>query len=334
MLKIGKKKKIRLRDAWEKEAGDFTPWLMDHLDELSDAMQQDITVTDARSEAPSGRYAVDILGKIGEDIVIIENQLEKSDHSHLGQCITYAAINKAKYLIWVAERFQPEELSSIDWLNENFSVESGIKFFAVVVSVWRTEDDKGNLSEDAYADFEVLREPDVELKQIVDEKHATSVTEKKEKRKIFFEDFFAKYGKINPKWVNKRSNYDNWANISARAGSSIYFTVVFKGNSNVGVPTLELSIRKDTAKKNEKIYQDLYKDKESIEKKWNQVSDNELLWIRDEGVNYRDIRVKSNLEIDFSKADEELKKKCMDWFIVNMEKFEEFFTPIVNELKK
>ena len=85
---------------------------------------------------------------------------------------------------------------------------------------------------------------------------------------------------------------------------------------------------------NEKIYQDLYKDKESIEKKWKQVSDNELLWIRDEEVNYRDIRVKSDLKIDFSTADEELKKKCMDWFIENMKKFEDVFTPIVNELSK
>ena len=333
-MEIRKKEKVSITEAWKNEEKDFTPWLIKNLDELSKTMRQNITVTDAQREVRSGRYELDILGKIGNDNVIIENMYGKTNHDHLGKCITYAAIHKAKYLIWIAETFQPEELTSVDWLNENFSVESGINFFAVEISVWKSVDEKGNSSDYVIPHFKVLREPNVGVKQIRDEKHAASVTEKKEKRKIFFEDFFAKYGKINSKWVDHKSNYDNWANISAGSGSSIYFTVVFKGNSNEGVPTLELSIRNSSAEKNEKIYQDLYKDKESIEKKWKQVSDNELLWIRDEEVNYRDIRVKSDLEIDFSTADEELKKKCMDWFIENMKKFEDVFTPIVNELSK
>ena len=332
-MEIRKKKKIPIRDVWKNEARDFTPWLVDHLEELSEAMQQDITVTDAVKEVSSGRYAVDIVGKIGEDTVIIENQLEKSDHSHLGQCITYAAVHKAKYLIWIAETFQPEELSSVDWLNENFSFESGIKFFAVEVSAWKTEDDKGNLSEYAIPHFKVLREPDVELKELQDEKHAESVTERQKNRLTFWKKFFDIYGKINSKWADVKPKVTHYR--SRRVGiSGVSFTVCFKGNSFESKPAVELSIESSNAEKCEQIFQDIYKDKESIEKKWNQISNNELIWTREEHNKHRDIRVVSDLEIDFSNADEELKKKCMDWFIENMKKFEDIFTPIVNELLK
>jgi len=331
-LEIRKKEKVSITEAWKNEEKDFTPWLIKNLDELSKTMRQNITVTDAQREVRSGRYELDILGKIGNENVIIENMYGKTNHDHLGKCITYAAIHKAKYLIWIAETFQPEELTSVDWLNENFSVESGINFFAVEISVWKSVDEKGNSSDYVIPHFKVLREPHVGVKQIRDEKHAASVTEKKEKRRIFFEEFFASYGKINPKWAGKKSNYDNWANTSA--GSGMFFTVTFKGNSYEGVPTVELGIYNTSADKNEKIFQDIYKDKESIEKKWNQVSDNELIWTREEHNKHRDIRVNNcDLKIDFSTADEELKKKCMDWFIDTMKKFEDVFTPIVNELK-
>ena len=320
---------------WKKEDVNFTPWLVDNLEELSEAMQQDITVTDAEREVPAENYSVDILGKIGEDTVIIENQLEKSDHSHLGQCITYAAIHKAKYLIWVAETFQPAELSSIDWLNENFSVESGIKFFAVEVSAWKTEDDKGKLlNEYAIPHFKVLREPNVELKQIRDEKHAESVSDKQQERFYFWEKFLNSYGKTNPQWAKVKPKKKNHRGRPVGI-SGVAFTVVFKGNSNVGVPTVELSIYNPSEEKCEQIFQYFFKNKKSIEKKWNQVNpDNKLIWTREEHNKHRDIRVMSDFKIDFSKADEELKKKCMEWLSVNMTNFEELITPFVNELKK
>ena len=143
-MEIRKKEKVSITEAWKNEEKDFTPWLIKNLDELSKTMRQNITVTDAQREVRSGRYELDILGKIGNENVIIENMYGKTNHDHLGKCITYAAIHKAKYLIWIAETFQPEELTSVDWLNENFSVESGINFFAVEISVWKSVDEKGN----------------------------------------------------------------------------------------------------------------------------------------------------------------------------------------------
>ena len=332
-MEIRKKKKIPIRDVWKNEERDFTPWLMKNLDELSKTMRQNITVTDTQREVRTGRYELDILGKIGNDNVIIENMYGRSDHSHLGQCITYAAVHKAKYLIWIAETFQPEELSSVDWLNENFSFESGIKFFAVEVSAWKTEDDKGNLSEYAIPHFKVLREPDVELKELQDEKHAASVTDRQKNRLTFWKKFLDIYGKINPKWADVKPKVSHYR--SRRVGiSGVSFTVSFKGNSFESKPAVELGMYSSSAEKCEQIFQDIYKDKESIEKKWNQISNNELIWTREEHNKHRDIRVVSDLEIDFSNADEELKKKCMDWFIENMKKFEDVFTPIVNELLK
>ena len=128
---------VDVREAWPHEAHDFTPWLAENLDRLSDAIG--VHLEAEATEAPVGEFAGDILasGPDGES-VLIENQLEWSDHSHLGQIMTYLAGLDARIVVWIARDFTEPHLSAIQWLNRH--TEKEFAFFAVKLRVVRIAD--------------------------------------------------------------------------------------------------------------------------------------------------------------------------------------------------
>ena len=115
---LGRIEEVRLRDIWPHEEYDFTPWLAGNLDLLGDELGLKLEL--AHTEALVGSYHLDILAKETQDgsYVAIENQIEETDHDHLGKLITYAAGREAEYVIWVASSFRAEHLAAIDWLNQ------------------------------------------------------------------------------------------------------------------------------------------------------------------------------------------------------------------------
>jgi hypothetical protein len=117
------------REAWKHEAHAFTPWLAENIDQLSEAVgiPLELTGTDIAVE----NFAADILARDSENgtIVLIENQLEVTDHTHLGQIMTYLAGLEAQVVIWIAPKFREPHLSAIRWLNEHTA--DGFSFFAV-----------------------------------------------------------------------------------------------------------------------------------------------------------------------------------------------------------
>ena len=129
---------VNPRSAWSFEARAFTPWLAANLDRLSSAIG--IPLELERAEAPVGRYSADILARNPQDgaAVLIENQLEVSDHTHLGQIMTYLTGLEAKTIVWVAPAFREEHLSALRWLNEH--TVDPFAFFAVRVRVVRIAD--------------------------------------------------------------------------------------------------------------------------------------------------------------------------------------------------
>jgi len=128
-----------LREAWKHEANDFTPWLAetDNLNALADALGISELVLVA-TEHWVGDFKLDILCTDGDEQVIIENQLEKTNHTHLGQIIAYAAGVDAKKVIWIAESFRPEHSAALQFLNENTT--DDLNFFAVEVELWKIGD--------------------------------------------------------------------------------------------------------------------------------------------------------------------------------------------------
>ncbi len=132
MSDIGRIERVDLREVWEHEAYDFTRWLGDNLDVLSEELG--LELADADIEEAAGDFSVDVVAQDGTGrTVIIENQLEKSDHDHLGKLLTYFAMMSAEAAIWIVSEARPEHVSAVSWLNEN----SEADFYLVQVEAIR-----------------------------------------------------------------------------------------------------------------------------------------------------------------------------------------------------
>ena len=139
-MKLGRFERVDLRDIWETEDRDFTPWLAQdqHMEILSDAIGMELEVEAQEKEV--GPFRADILCRNTADDswVLIENQIEKTDHRHLGQLMTYAAGLQAVTIVWVAAKFTEEHRASLDWLNKITG--DGFHFFGLEVELWRIDD--------------------------------------------------------------------------------------------------------------------------------------------------------------------------------------------------
>ena len=117
---IGKIQRVALREVWKHEALDFTTWLQENLDVLNDATG--VSLSSAEREQAAGDFSVDLVAEDeAGDLVVIENQLEKSDHDHLGKLLTYLVAIGAKAGIWIVSNPRPEHVRAISWLNESSS---------------------------------------------------------------------------------------------------------------------------------------------------------------------------------------------------------------------
>lgn len=132
-IQFGRLVDVEPRHAWEREANHFTPWLADNLDRLADAVGLPLELVGQEREV--GRYSADLLALNPETgtNVLIENQLEWSDHRHLGQIMTYLAGLEAETVIWIARAFREEHLSALRWLNQY--TDERFAFFAVQLRV-------------------------------------------------------------------------------------------------------------------------------------------------------------------------------------------------------
>ena len=124
---------VDVRKKWPNEARDFTPWLADNLHLLGDAIG--LKLEPVRQEKQVGSFSLDILAReVNEDVLVaIENQLEWTDHGHLGQLLTYAAGCDARIAIWVADEFQREHAKALHRLNQWAG--ANIRFYGVKVDV-------------------------------------------------------------------------------------------------------------------------------------------------------------------------------------------------------
>ena len=142
MENLGKLEKVDVREVWKHEARDFSAWLVkdENLSLLSEELGIDIE--SIGTEESSGRFRVDILAKEANsgDYIIIENQLEPTNHDHLGKVITYAAGYGAKYLIWIVKDVLEEHQKAIEWLNEH--LDDSISCFLIKIEVWKIGDSR------------------------------------------------------------------------------------------------------------------------------------------------------------------------------------------------
>lgn len=137
---LGKLEKVDPRTVWADEAQDFTPWLSkeENLQRLADTIGIDLELEG--TEQNVGPFSADILCKetVEDQWVLIENQLTKTDHGHLGQLLTYAAGLDAVTIIWIARQVRDQHRATLDWLNN--VTEEGINFFGIEIELWKIGD--------------------------------------------------------------------------------------------------------------------------------------------------------------------------------------------------
>lgn len=247
--KLGKIKRVDLRNIWKKEDKEFTPWLKENIDLLSEKLG--IEVIDTQTEEKIGDFKLDIIGKDANTnkFVAVENQLESTDHNHLGQLITYSAGVNAGIIIWIAKELREEHKNALEWLNENSISE--ISFFGVEVHAISID------NSNPAVDFRVIVKPNDWERNI---KSSTTRTD----TEISYVDFYSKlvnfYSEINPKFRKVKAQPQSWLNFGAGRGG-LYFGWAFRMGNRFSV---ELYIDTGDEIENKRIFDELKKYKDDL----------------------------------------------------------------------
>ena len=249
MTMIGKIQRVPLREVWKHEAHHFTTWLTSNMDVLSDVL--DFALVNAEREQAAGSFSVDI---VAEDeaghTVIIENQLEKSDHDHLGKLITYLTAFEAKTAIWIVGESRPEHVRVISWLNES----TDASFYLLQVEAVKVGD-----SVPAPLLTKIVG-PSEESREVGEKKRELS--ERHHSRKGFWTKLLD-YAKTKTQLhANISPQHNPWAATSAGRTGLSFIYVVSKHAARV---ELYIDRGKDRAQENTAIFEELHRHRQEIE---------------------------------------------------------------------
>jgi hypothetical protein len=227
-MKLAKLSKVELREVWAHEAHSFTKWLSDpeNLELLSDEVGIGIELVQA--EANVGRYNVDILAREENTSkkIIIENQLETTNHSHLGQIITYAAGLEAEYIIWLVREAREEHQQAVDWLNEH--TDDKLNFFLVVVELWQIG------ASDAAVKFSVVSRPNDWKKTVMEASADAGQSETKSLQFEFWQKLHEFGTRTFPELKFRQPRAQNWFNIAIGRSDCHVTLTVYLDEDKVG----------------------------------------------------------------------------------------------------
>ena len=314
-IELSKITKVNLRDCWQNEASDFTPWLAkdENIALLADALGMNELEIKAQEEHV-GPFRADILcvDPGTNKYVLIENQLEKTDHNHLGQILTYAAGLDAVTIIWIAEHFTEEHRAAIDWLNRITDKE--FNFFGVEIELIKI----GNSP--AAPIFNVIAKPNGWSKDVKNSHNNSEGRSEGENFKYDFWSAFVDYMNNNPSKLFRTPSpsYDHWMNIAIGKGSMHISLLV---NTREQKVTIQLYIWDDADKK---YFDALLKYKKEAADRISL----DLIWRRLDG--------KKASTIDLYKScnlkDPSEQEVIFSWYKEYTEKFITFFKPIIKKM--
>lgn len=260
---IGKIQRVPLRAVWPNEALDFTPWLQGNIEILNDVI--DLTLTAAEREQAAGTFSVDLVAESESGTVIIENQLEKSDHDHMGKLLTYLVAYDATAAIWITPDPRPEHISVINWLNET----SAASFYLIKVEAIQIDD-----SPPAPL-FTRIVGPTIEARQVGETKK--ELAERHYFRRDFWQELLDRAREKTKLHTNVSPSSENWLGAgSGKSGVSFVYVILQK------LTRVTLSIDTGDAEENRRIFGMLHADKETIEEAFG----GELKWDIVEGRRY------------------------------------------------
>ena len=310
---------VDLREVWPNEAQDFTPWLAEHLGELGKALGMDLVLDSI--EASVGPFSLDILAQeAGRGrLVAIENQLADTDHSHLGQLLTYMAGRDAKVAVWIARQFRDEHRGALDLLNSR--TDDDAEFFGVVVELWRIADSP------PAPHFKVVSAPN-EWRQQTKQKgkagEGAKFTEREELYRSFFNKLLEGLRTKYPEFTNRRTAYpQGWIAFPAGHGSRSVYGVNFTGDKRARI---ELYIDSRNKAWNKRLFTALEERKEKIETELGGV---QLEW--DKLEHRRACRI-SDPRPGSIYDDQRSLNRLRDWMIEKLLAFRSTFGPILPEM--
>ena len=250
-VKIGKLTEVDVRDLWKHEQYDFSNWLAkeENIKILDDEIG--LTLMDINKEVYIGSYRCDLVAKdeTTGQIVIIENQLEATNHDHLGKIITYAAGLDAKTIIWIVKEAREEHKAAIEWLNNNSSEEIG--FFLIELHAYKINDSLPAPM------FKVVEKPNNFTKTSKQNYSDKELNRSQNERLMFWEEFNTVIVSKGKPFSVRKPTTDHWYDVAIGTSEAhLAINLVNKENKIV----LELYILD-----NKKLFDHLYEDKEKIE---------------------------------------------------------------------
>jgi hypothetical protein len=305
-MEFGKLEKLDLKEVWNKEALDFTPWLSENIAALGEALGMDLELEER--EANVGNFSLDLLARnLGTgDYAVIENQLTQTDHDHLGKLLTYAAGFDATTIIWVAESIRDEHRQTLEWLNQHTDAKT--QFFAVIVEVFRIDDSKP-----AYK-FRPIVFPNEWQK--TRRQHAVNATSPRaEAYRSFFQQLIDELREAHKFTGARLGQPQSWYSFSSGISGISYGACFGQGNT----VRAEIYIDTSDAEKNKAVFDSLKADETAIE----QEVGNALSWERLDDKRASRVAIYRDGSIDDDKNQLE---EARSWLIDNLLKFKRVFT--------
>lgn len=207
-MKLGKLEEVDIRKVWPHEQYDFSKWLAteENIRELGDALN--LSLTDVETEKFVGNYRCDILCKdeITGKMVLIENQLEPTNHDHLGKIITYASGLDAAVVVWIVASARDEHASAIEWLNKHTDDE--ISFFLMEVHAYKIGDS------DPAPQFKIIEQPNDFVKIVKAVSRNTDMNESQKNRLEFWTQFNEVVDSKGKPFNKRKATTDHWYNVA------------------------------------------------------------------------------------------------------------------------
>jgi len=309
--KLGQIKKLDLRKVWQNEERDFSKWLADkeNLALLSAEIGVDIKLIETEAKVGNGNFEVDILAEEegGGRKIIIENQLENTNHEHLGKLITYASGYDAGIIIWIFKDIREEHRQAIDWLNENSS--ENLAFFGIKLEVWQIDNSA------PAPKFQIINKPNEWAKILKQGKGSNDLTETKLKQLDFWTKFKA-YAQERTKISLQTPRPQHWYDVSIGSSDAHIGLLVNTREERLGC---EIYIAN-----NKNLFDYLQGKKDKIEKELNLK------------LNWRSLEIAGRIIIYYDDFDIENNSKTeeyFDWLLTTALSFHKVFGKHIKDFK-
>lgn len=309
--------RVDLREVWPNEAANFTPWLAENISRLGEALGLDLELQD--TEAAVGGYSLDILATDlnGNRTVVIENQLESTDHNHLGQLLTYAAGLDATVVVWITKEFRDEHRQALDWLNQHTDDET--EFFGVAVEAWKIDGSR------PAPHFNLVATPNGWRKEAVKRSRGERATsERQERYRAFFQTLIDTLREKHRFTNARKAGLVSWCSFTT-GYSRVKYGANFTARREARV---EVYLDSVNGERNIRLLEDLSRQRDHIESELGLSLDWEQL------ENRRACRIEAKRPGRSIDDDESTLAETQTWMIDTLLNFKRVFDPLLARLTK